>query len=519
MSFDSYYWHEWDIPDPRLGELRRKRASGEGGVDTFFELLRSDSVVAVGVALDHYRYEESLTRFGRDNPFEELEPTVLEVARGVLATPPHGMSHASPNPSAPARSSSTQKGETPMNLELVSRKLIDDDSLSVAETTDRIAAWLSAQPDRGAAEAVACLLSTQDRRVAECAALYLALLPGLHEEKTRAARRLRGHEDLVAAAGRLVPWLRTELLEEMVSDYVQGGDPDAPSVDVVYEVGLYQPGLLRPYLSSIEDPDIRLGMMSGAPDGDVPGLVDKWREEDEIGALDLLARMRTEAAAQALLGLREEISEPADWKTFVEMAGRLPDSAERAGHQPAYMGFVADRGDSPHSMGGTYPGEVPLCPLCARPTARVLTLSAEDLPYSLSGDPSFFWYTCRCYAADSVTVKITPDGLGVFDGPCGSGETDAYIVPGARTLTLETHPNQLGISLDATGGNARHQVGGLPRWITPEPQPRCPECTCVMRFLASIDSGPSPFGRMNLDGTLYGFWCDSCQVSSVRHQA
>ncbi|MFB7991417.1 hypothetical protein ACFC4G_01090 [Streptomyces sp. NPDC056002] len=95
MSFDSYYWHEWNIPDPRLAELRRELASGEGGVDTFSELLRSDSVVAVGVALDHYRYEESLTRFGQGNPFEELEPIILEVARTTLATPPHGMSYAS----------------------------------------------------------------------------------------------------------------------------------------------------------------------------------------------------------------------------------------------------------------------------------------------------------------------------------------------------------------------------------------------------------------------------------------
>jgi len=95
MSFDSYYWREWDISDPRLGGLRRKLASGEAGVDAFLELLQSDSFVAVGVALDHYRYEESLTRFGRDNPFEELEPTILEVARRVLAAPLHGMSHAS----------------------------------------------------------------------------------------------------------------------------------------------------------------------------------------------------------------------------------------------------------------------------------------------------------------------------------------------------------------------------------------------------------------------------------------
>ncbi|MFE5022397.1 hypothetical protein ACFRAO_03430 [Streptomyces sp. NPDC056656] len=406
-----------------------------------------------------------------------------------------------------------------MNLELVSRELIDDDSISVAETTDRIAAWLSGQSDRGVGEAVACLISTRDRRVAEFAAQYLALLPGLHGEKTRAARRLCEHEDLLPAAGRLVPWLPTELLEELVKDYVQEGDQDAPLVDVVYEAGLYYPGLLRPYLSRIEDPDIRLSMMSGAPDSYVPGLVEKWRKEGKVGALDLLSRMRTEAAAQALLGLREEISDPAEWETFVEMAGRLPDSQERAGHQPAYMGFVAESIESPHVMGGEYTGECPLCPLCARPSALVLTLSAANLPFPLSGDPSFFWYTCRCYAVDSVSVKITPDGLGVFGGPRGSGEPDAYIVPGMRSLALETHPNQLGISLDATGGNARHQVGGLPRWITPEPHPRCPECARVMRFIASIDSGPTPFGHMNLDGTLYGFWCDSCQVSSVQHQA
>jgi hypothetical protein len=406
-----------------------------------------------------------------------------------------------------------------MNLELVSRKLIDDASVSVAETSERIADWLSGQPDKGAGETVTCLLTTQDRRVAEYAAQYLALLPGLHEEKTRAARRLRDHENLVASAGRLVPWLQTKLLEEMVKDYVDGGDPDAPLVDVVYETGLYYPGLLRPHLSRIEDPDIRLSMMSGAPDGYVPELVDKWRKEGKVGALDLLARMHTEAAAHALLGLREEISEPAEWETFVEMAGGLPDSAERAGHLPAYMGFVADQGDSPHGMGGAYSGDLPLCPLCARPSAQVLTLSKADVPFALSGSPSFFWFTCRCYAVDSLTVKITPDGLGIFNGPSGPSTSDAYIVPGERALALEPHPNQLGISLDATGGNALHQVGGLPRWITPEPHPRCPECTRVMRFLASIDSGLTPFGRMNLDGTLYGFWCDRCQVSSTQHQA
>ncbi|RPF32284.1 hypothetical protein [Streptomyces sp. TLI_185] len=407
-----------------------------------------------------------------------------------------------------------------MNLELVSRELVDDDSIPVSEITDRIASWLQDQPDRGVGEAVDCLLATQDERVAEFAAQYLALLPGLHTQKTRVTERLRIDEDLVPVAGRLVPWLPTQLLEGMVRNYVEGDDPDAPLVDVVYEVGLYHPGLLRPHLSRIEDPDIRLAMMSGAPDAYVPAFVERWRQEGKIGALDLLARMRTEAAARALLDLRDELSDSAQWETFVEMAGRLPDSAERSGYRPAFLGSIADRGESPHVMGGVQPGEVPLCPLCGRATARVLTLSAADLPFSLGGgDPVFFWFTCRCYVVDSVAVKITPDGLQVFEGPRGAAEADAQVVPGERSLVLEPHPNQLGISLDATGGNARHQVGGLPRWITPAPHPRCPECASVMRFVASIDSGPTPFGRLNLDGTLYGFWCDPCHVSSVLHQA
>ncbi|MYW69080.1 hypothetical protein GTY65_34150 [Streptomyces sp. SID8379] len=407
-----------------------------------------------------------------------------------------------------------------MNLELFSQKLIGDDSLSVTKIIDRLAAWLSQQEDRGAGEAVACLLATRDDRVAEFAAQYLALLPRLHAEKNRVAQRLRGDESLVPAASRLVPWLSEQLLGEMIDDYLGSGEPYGPLFDIIYEVGLYQPALLRPHLSRIEDADVRFAMMSGSPDDYVPGFVDRWRRAQKAGALNLLARMRTEAAAQALLGLRADFSEPAEWETLVEMAGRLPDADERSGYAPASMGSVVDRGESPHVMGGSYPGELPLCPVCEKAAERVLTLSAAELPFPLSADPSFFWYTCACHALDFVTVKLAPTGLEVYYGPQGTApEDNGHVVPGERALALEPHPNQLGISLDGTGGNSRHQVGGLPRWITPAPHPRCPECGLAMRFVASVDSGPTPFGHLAFEGTLYGFWCDACHVSSVQHQA
>jgi hypothetical protein len=396
-----------------------------------------------------------------------------------------------------------------VNLEAFTQELIDDDSVSVAEIVDRVTARLVQQPDRGAGEAVDCLLTTEDARIASYVANYLALLPGLQDEKTRVADRLRLREDLAPALSALVPWISAGLLEQLVKEYVEGEDPEGPLVDVVFVIAMHHPELLRPYLDRIEDVDIRLGMMSGAPDEYVPGLVDKWLQEKKPGALDLLARMRTEAAARALLGLR----------TCVEMAGLLPDSVEPSGHRPAYLGSVVDRGESPHVLGGAATGELPLCPACERPAAHVLTLSVEDLPFSLTGAPSLYWYSCRCYASDSVTVRITPNGPVVLAGPHGVADPDAYVVPGERALALEPHPNQSGVSIDTAGGSSVHQVGGLPCWVTPAPHPHCPECGHAMRFLATIDSGPTPFGRMNFDGTLYGFWCDPCQVSTVEHQA
>jgi hypothetical protein len=86
-------------------------------------------------------------------------------------------------------------------------------------------------------------------------------------------------------------------------------------------------------------------------------------------------------------------------------------------------------------------------------------------------------------------------------------------------MALEPHPNQAGISLEAIPGQFMHQVGGLPRWVDADLHPVCPECGRSMPFLASVDSGHTPFGPLGFGGTLFCFWCNDCQVSSTKYQS
>ncbi|MFI1393602.1 hypothetical protein [Streptomyces sp. NPDC020681] len=87
MSFDSYHWQEAQIDDAELARARSRLASGEGDGNNFLALLRSDNIVAVGVALDHYHHAETLTRFGDDNPFDPYSEEVLVKVRSILNSP------------------------------------------------------------------------------------------------------------------------------------------------------------------------------------------------------------------------------------------------------------------------------------------------------------------------------------------------------------------------------------------------------------------------------------------------
>ncbi|MFE6036921.1 hypothetical protein [Streptomyces sp. NPDC056452] len=401
--------------------------------------------------------------------------------------------------------------------EVIERIVLDPD-LSVPEKDERIIAFLAQSVGKGVAAAVQCLSETSDKRVSEFVAAYLEMIPGARPEKKRVAERLRGAGPLAQSAARLVPWLPGSLVDAFIQDYLAAPDPDSPLGSVLLAIGIYYPESLRPHADRIDSPFIRRSLLSGAPDSLADALLGQWQQDRDIDELHSLALIRTRHAADLIESVRDDIDDPEDWEWLMPLAGRLPDSGEDSGFRPSFMGFVADEGESSHVMGGTYPGDVPLCADCRAPAERVLTLSANALPHNLSQDPTFFWFSCDCEEVDRIVVRFNPDGTKVYFGPQGPAGKGSRIIPGKRSMVLETHPNQAGVSLMAIAGRSQHQVGGLPRWPSPELHPICPECGNFMPFLAAIDSGPTPYGPMGFEGLLFGFWCDGCSVSTTQIQ-
>ncbi|QLJ02400.1 hypothetical protein HZZ00_16095 [Streptomyces sp. NEAU-sy36] len=393
-----------------------------------------------------------------------------------------------------------------------------DPSLTVADRSQSIIQYFSAQGGQGPDRAVDCLLETIDEAVAEYVAEYLELVPDVAEGKIRAAERLRGAGPVVRAAGRLVPWLPESLTAAFVEDYLAAPDPESPLSSVIFNIGVYHPDRLRPYEERLDTPLHRSSLLSGAPDSVADSLLREWRESREMGSLVALALIRTPHAADLITSVRDEVDTPEQWEVLMPLAGRLPDTGNPAGFHPAFMGFVTDQGKSPHVMGGRYEQDVPLCARCGMPADRVLTLSSRELPYELGADPSFFWFSCDCDEVDILYVQFAEDGTHAFYQPQGPSAEKSRVVPGERAMVLETHPNQTGVSRPAVTGRARHQVGGLPRWPSPETHALCPGCGNFMPFLVAVDSGPTPFGPLGFEGSLFGFWCDRCSISATRSQ-
>jgi len=391
-------------------------------------------------------------------------------------------------------------------------------ALTVPQKSDKLTRTLYAQPGHGIAQAVECLQSTHHQNIAVFASDYLALMPDRREDKNRVAARLRQEPDLVIAAARLVPWLETDLLSRFIDDYVAKPDPRSGLYSVIFDIASYQPALLRPHVDAFSSPSVRRGLLSGAPNDWVDQFLRRWREDADAEALDAIARVRTPHAADVIEGLRDDVEDRSQWECWLEMAGRLPESSGPSILTPSFLGLAVEQG-SAHRLGGATSGSVPLCPICDTPSEAVLRLSAEALPYSLSGDPCLFWYACGCNALDFTTVQDTGKGRHIYFGPAGEAAGNGRLVPAPCCLQLEPHPNQTGISLDTTGGFARHQVGGQPAFIKPVALPHCPSCQRPMPFVASVDSGMTPFGPLGFTGTLFGFWCNDCRVTTTRRQA
>jgi hypothetical protein len=182
-------------------------------------------------------------------------------------------------------------------------------------------------------------------------------------------------------------------------------------------------------------------------------------------------------------------------------------------------GFVVAREDSPHHMGDGWEGARPVCPMCSEPSTRIVTLAADQLPFDLAADPSFFWFSCDCDALDSIYVELTATGPVGLMVPMADRVPTQPIVPDGASLLLERHPNQYGYGVEITSGFALHQVGGYTPWRELDRHPRCLRCSKGMRFIGAFDSGPTPLGAMGFHALLYGFWCDEDAVSCTMSQA
>lgn len=149
MGFDSYHWQEFSILDSQLVETRDNLSSGRGGISDFLALLGSDDPVAVGVALDHYKQAEALTRFGGSHPFGGHDADVRDVARRVLEQPPYPSADEDDEPALNHASALLVLGH-----------------LATADDSDRIAGIVRSRPSplvmNAAGQAAACALMASE---------------------------------------------------------------------------------------------------------------------------------------------------------------------------------------------------------------------------------------------------------------------------------------------------------------------------------------------------------------------
>ena len=402
--------------------------------------------------------------------------------------------------------------------------LLADAALTMPQREERLAAKWVRHADRGAARALEVLLSAADPAAAALAAGYLALLSGLRPEKQRAVESLavrrgewaRAVVDLIKF---LPPPAANLLLREVLETR---NDPSADSV--LFEIATYFPWLVQPFVEVIDDPLIGQTLLPGGPDDWARDFVQQFRDSEDPMFLQALVRMRTDASRRALEELRAQAPSRM-WPALdasIENCGIFPNTGTPSYFPKSVLGFVVDRGGSPNRVGGGSAGQVPFCELCFTPTAHALTLSAGALGLRLARDPSFYWFQCQHHDRDDepLFVHLTDQGaerLVIIQ--IGEPTSDGLpFVPGERALALEHHPNQIGIGRDRLPGRGLHEVGGPPNWCRIDAFPRCPICQRGMHYLAALDGGMTPFGRIRIPGTLFMFWCDSCVVSATRLQ-
>jgi hypothetical protein len=397
-------------------------------------------------------------------------------------------------------------------------RIVEQPSLSVRDRQDQLAAELRRLPGLGAAEALKAVVA--GGRAAVFAAGYLVVLPDHLAEKRQAVEHVLGHRPAeLNDVAYLVRFLEQQTADELVRRCLEDRQGRAGALLAAAESF---PDVVRAHEERIEDPDLRILLWPGAPKTWLVAALLAWRDRRDLAALEQISFIRTDEAREALLRLSDEVPDGAEdlYQTLVENAGVFPDTRHPSVYPRTLMGLVGDREVSRHHMGAGYGPSVPVCPMCERPGVRVLTLVRDDLPFEVDGtaDPSLFWLPCDCDAVEYLYVRFIDQGIEGLVTDVGPPDDGREWLPGRLALELVDHPNQHGRSTDAIPGQSDHQAGGYPPWVETERFPRCPDCRQGMRYLASVDSGTTAFGRMPFDGTLFGFWCDRDSIAVTFQQ-
>jgi hypothetical protein len=211
-----------------------------------------------------------------------------------------------------------------------------------------VADHLRAQPDRGVAEATAFFREARDESEARYAADHVGVLPDLRDPKRAlVALALDERPELLGAVTQPLRGAGPDLAERVVQAHLDV--PTDESDSAAWEAARSYPAAVRKYSDRLDDEEMRLAVLPGAPDDVVARLEAVYREDPDPETLVRLSKIRTERALEALLAIAAEgVPDPERLDLYIESSGVFPDTRTASVWFDAFRGLIVRRGDSPH---------------------------------------------------------------------------------------------------------------------------------------------------------------------------
>lgn len=402
-------------------------------------------------------------------------------------------------------------------------KIIDDNrTISVESVIDKLAAFLIEAPEKGV-PFTELVFKNPDRKLdVYFSSYYLSLLENLSEEKNRFAKNIiENHESFIPSLQRFINQLDEKNIISIIEKASKSKD-DEMFESAIYEIATYYPELLRKYKINVEE-SAKKGLLPGSDEEVVKSLVQKYEKAHKSTYLNDIALIRTDEALEAMFEILENATskEKIEIEMLIENMGVFPAPDDRRASmyfQKNYRGSVVAREKSPHHMGAGFEGQVPCCSKSGIAADRIVTLKKSALDFAIGGNynPSFFWFNGET-PTEGIFVQFLFDGTRSLNTPQASRE-GTNLIPTRLSLGLEEFPIQYGRGISALPGYNNHQVGGYIPKMRLETFPICPVCNKPMRLLVSIDGGPTAYGRIPIQGILYGYWCEEDSVSCTKIQ-